>query len=98
MQDRGRSSSGGDMARLITAAEKILRARELIQKAHEYPVPLGAGKYDLSYMAQVKDLLRQAKNLVKFIPSQPSATLEMKAEVKKIFEEVEQAGREIFRG
>ena len=80
------------MARLITAAEKILRARELIQKARDYPVPPGAGKYDLSYMAQVKDLLRQAKDLVKFIPSQPSASPEMKTEVKKIFEEVEQAG------
>lgn len=36
---------------LITAAGKIQRARELIQKARDVPIPFGAGKYDLSYMA-----------------------------------------------
>lgn len=86
------------MSRLITAAERIKRARELIQEAREYPIPVRGGKYDLSYMAQVRGLLREAKDLIKFIPATPSATAEMKAEVKKIMEEVEQAGREIFRG
>ena len=86
------------MSRLITAAERIKRARELIQKAREYPVPARGGKYDLSYMAHVRGLLREAKDLIKFIPATPSATAEMKAEVKKIMEEAEQAGREIFKG
>jgi len=86
------------MARLITAAERIKRARALIQEAREYPVPLRGGKYDLSYMAQVRGLLRQAKDLVKFIPSTPSATPEMKEEVKQILAEVVKAGRDIFRG
>jgi hypothetical protein len=86
------------MSRLITAEERIKRARQLIQEAWEYPVPDRGGKYDLSYMANVKGLLRQAKDLIKFIPATPSATPEMKAEVKKITEEAEQAGREIFRG
>jgi len=85
------------MARLITSAERIVRARDLIQKARQHPVPPGAGKYDLSYIAHVKDLLRQAKDLIKFIPNTPSATPEIKAEVKKIFDEVEQAGHEIFK-
>ena len=86
------------MARLIPAAERIKRARELIQEAREYPVPSFGGKYDLSYMAHVRGLLREAKDLIKFIPATPSATPEMKAEVKTIMEEVEQAGHEIFRG
>jgi len=86
------------MARLITAAERIKRARALIQEAREYPVPLRGGKYDLSYMAQVRGLLRQAKDLVKFIPSTVSAAPEIKAEAKEILAEADQAGREIFRG
>jgi hypothetical protein len=86
------------MARLITAAERIVRARELIQEAREYPVPERGGKYDLSYMAHVKGLLREAKDLVKFISKTPSATTETKAEAMKIMEEAERAGREIFRG
>jgi hypothetical protein len=86
------------MARLITAAERIKRARQLIQEALEYPVPDRGGKYDLSYMARVKGLLREAKDLVKFIPKTPSATAEIKAEARRIMEEAEQAGHDIFRG
>ena len=86
------------MARLITAAERIERARALIQEAREYPVPVRGGKYDLSYMAQVRGLLRQAKDLVKFIPNTVSASTETKLEAKKIIAEAEEAGREIFRG
>lgn len=84
------------MSKLIPAAERILRARKLIQKAREVPVPAGLGKNDLSYIAQVKDLLRQARELVKLIPLSPSATTEMKEDVKRIFEEAEQANREIL--
>jgi hypothetical protein len=86
------------MARMIPAAERIKRARQLIGEAREYTVPERGGKYDLSYMAHVRGLLREAKDLIKFIPATPSATPEMKAEVKKIMEEVERAGHEIFRG
>ena len=86
------------MARLITAAERIKRARELIQEARDYPVPDRGGKYDLSYMAHVRGLLREAKDLIKFIPARPGATPEMKAEAKLIMEEAVQAGHEIFGG
>ncbi len=85
------------MSRLITAAERIKRARALIQEARDYPVPDRGGKYDLSYMAQVKGLLRQAKDLVKFIPSTVGAAPEVKAEAKKIMEEAETAGHDIFK-
>ena len=85
------------MAKLIPATERILRARKLIQQARELPVPQGGlGKSDFSYIANVKDLLRQAKDMVKFIPQTAGVSVEMKEEVKKVYEEVEQATREIL--
>ena len=84
------------MARLIPAAERILRARKLIQQARDLPVPPEGGRRDFSYIARVKDALRQARDLVKFIPLTPSATDEMKADVKHIYEEIDRANREIL--
>lgn len=85
------------MPKLIPTAERLIRARKLIQKARDYPVPTtGLGKSDFSYIANVKDLLRQAKDMIKFISMTPSASVETKAEVKKIFEEIEQADKEIL--
>ena len=84
------------MAKMIPAAERIIRARTLIQEAREFPVPAELGKNDLSYIAGVKDFLRQARDLVKFIPMTAGVSAEMKEEVKKIFEEAEQANREIL--
>ena len=85
------------MAKLIPAAERIIRARKLIQQARDLPVPTtGLGKSELSYIANVKDLLRQARDMVKFISMTPSATMEVKEEVKKIFAEIEQADKEIW--
>ena len=84
------------MAKLIPAQERINRARALIQQAHEYPVPEDGGRGDFSYIANIKDLMRQARDLVKFIPFSPSASREMKADVAAIFKETEQAEREIL--
>jgi hypothetical protein len=84
------------MAKLIPAAERVIRARTLIQKARDFPIPPELGKNDLSYIAGIKDLLRQARNLVKFIPMTAGVSAEMKEEVKKIFEEAERANREIL--
>lgn len=86
------------MARLIPAAERIRRARELIQQARDLPVPAEGGRGDFSYIANVKDLLRQARDLVKFIPKSPSATDEMKADVASIYEETEQAEQNLLHG
>jgi hypothetical protein len=83
------------MPKLIPAAERILRARALIQKAHEVPVPL-EGKYEFSYIAQVKDLLRQAREMVIFIPHSAGASAEVKAEAALIKLEADQADREIL--
>ena len=84
------------MSRLIPAAERIRRAHALIQQARDLPVPAEGGKYDLSYIAHVKDLLQQARDMVKFIPYTPTATDEMKSEVKQIFAEADQANKEIL--
>lgn len=84
------------MAKLIPAAERVVRARELIQQAREFPIPPELGKNDLSYLASIKDLLRQARDLVKFIPQTAGVSAEMKEDVKKIYEEIEQANRDIL--
>ncbi|MBI3168212.1 MAG: hypothetical protein HYZ22_07035 [Chloroflexi bacterium] len=85
------------MAKLIPAAERIIRARKLIQQARALPVPTeGLGKNDFSYIASVRDLLRQAKDMVKFIPQTAGVSLEMKEEVKRLYAEVEQAEKEIL--
>lgn len=85
------------MPKLIPAAERIVRARKLIQQARDLPVPqAGLGKSDFSYIAQVKDLLRQARDMVKFIPQTAGVSAEMKEEVKKIYAEIEQADQDIL--
>jgi hypothetical protein len=85
------------MAKLIPASERLIRAWKLIQQARDLPVPqTGLGKSDFSYIANVKDLLRQARDMVKFIPQTAGVSAEMKAEVKRVYEEAEQADREIL--
>ncbi len=84
------------MSRLIPSSERIIRARALIQQARDLPVPPVTGRFDFSYITQVKALLKQARDLVKFIPDTPSATIEIKNEVSKIFQEADQAYKEIF--
>ncbi len=86
------------MARLVPAAERIRRANDLIRQARELAVPAEGGRGDFSYIANVKDLLRQARDLVKFIPKSPSATEEMKADVRRIYEESERAEQELLHG
>jgi hypothetical protein len=84
------------MSRLIPAAERITRARAFIQQARDLPVPEEGGRYNFSYVAQVKDLLRQARDMIKFIPNTPSATPEIKEEVARIFKEADLANEEIL--
>jgi len=85
------------MPKLIPAAERITRARTLIQQARDLPVPAtGLGRSDFSYIANVRDLMRQAKDLVKFIPQTAGVSAEMKEEVKRVYEEIEQAVQEIL--
>jgi hypothetical protein len=84
------------MAKLIPAEERLKRARQLIQKARDLPVSEGLGKNDLSYIAGVKDLLRQARDMVKFIPMRAGVSDEMKAEAEKVLREADEADAEIL--
>jgi hypothetical protein len=82
------------MPKLIPAAERMVRARKLIQKARALEAPEADPSGYFSYVAQVKDLLQQARDLIKFISYTPSATTQMKAEVAEIFKEIEQVDKE----
>ena len=83
------------MAKLIPATERIVQARALIEKARGLPATSELGKNDLSYIAQVRDLLRQARDLVKFIPQTAGVSAEMKEEVKKVYDEIELVNRRV---
>ena len=80
----------------IPASERIIRARDLIQQARDLPVPAESGKHNFSYIAQVKALLQDARDMVKFIPYTPTATTEIKNEVNKIYQEADQANKELL--
>ncbi len=84
------------MPRLILAAERLILARALIQKARDYPLPAEGGKYDFSYIAQVKDLLRQAREMVRYLPQSAGASAEVKADALRIIREADQADQEIL--
>ncbi len=84
------------MARMIPAADRVKKARALIEKAHNLPAPENQTFPDLSYVAEVKDLMQQARDLVKFIPYTPSASEELKAEVAAIFKETEETEKELL--
>jgi hypothetical protein len=86
------------MAKMILAADRVKKARALIQKARDIPVPPETGRFDIYYMAEVKKYLREARDLIKFISYTPTASDEIKAEVKEIFEEADRADQELLRG
>ena len=86
------------MSRLILAADRIIKARALIQKARDLPIPPPSegGKINFSYIAQVKALLQDARDLVKYITKTPSATAEVKEQVSQILQEADRANQEIL--
>jgi hypothetical protein len=84
------------MARLIPAAERITRARKLIQEARDLPIPEDKGWSDFAYAAQVHDLMRQAREMIKFIAYTSGITAEVKEDSKLVFTEIEAAEKEIL--
>jgi hypothetical protein len=84
------------MSRFIPAVERVKRAHLLIQKARDLPAPAEGGKYNFSYIAQVKALLQDARDLIKYISKSPSATAELKEEVNQILQEADRANQEIL--
>ena len=84
------------MAKLIPTAERITRARELIKKARKLPVPPDPGWQDFSYVARVKDMMRQARDLLKFIPLTVGVDPEQKQEVQDLIKEIDMAEKEML--
>jgi len=84
------------MSRLITSAERITKARALIQKARELKRSEEGEWQDFSYTAQVKDLLRQARELLKFIAYTSGIPAETKAETKAVQAEIDQTEQELL--
>jgi len=76
------------MAQPMTPEKRVSKARELIKKAHEIPVPNSVGWEYFSYTAQVKDTLKQAFELVKLINHSPSTPDEVKADARAVIEEI----------
>ncbi len=84
------------MSRLIPAAERVVKARALIQKARDLEVPADTGRGDFSYVARVKDLLQQARDLIKFLSYNPGVSAEIKQEALDIFKEADEASKELL--
>ena len=84
------------MAKMIPTEERVARARKLIEKARTIPRPETRGWEDLAYAAEVKETLRQANDLVKFIPMTSGPTAEQKAEASIIMKDIVAAGKEIL--
>lgn len=84
------------MAKVIPIAERISKARALMQKARDLPQPSEHGWLDFSYTANIKDILRQARDLLKFIQFMPNASPETKLEVEQLMTEITAAEMEIL--
>ena len=84
------------MPKIITAHQRLEQAKELIQKARQLPTPPELGYRDLSFVAQVKNILRQARDLIKFIQYSPSLTPELKQETMNTLNEILKAEKEIL--
>lgn len=84
------------MSKVIPTAERIKKARALIEKARSLPQPIEHGWMDLSYTANVKDILRQARDLVKFAHFMPNVPPEVKQEVETLMAEITQAEKDIL--
>lgn len=84
------------MAKLIPTDERLRQARQLIEKARAIPRPETRGWDDLAYAADVKETLRQANDLVKFIPMTSGPTPDQKKEASQIMKEIVDAGKEIL--
>jgi ABC-type Na+ transport system ATPase subunit NatA len=84
------------MSRLIPSAERIVKARQLIEKARNLERSEEEGWQDFSYTAQVKDFLRQAREMIKFISYTSGISAEIKAEAKVVYTEIDQAEQELL--
>ena len=78
-------------------AKRFDRARAFIQKARELPAPPETGWSDFSYVAKVKDMMRQARDQVKLIQHSPSMTPKLKEELAQIYQEMKDTEKELLK-
>ena len=81
----------------MTPLERIEKAKACISAAREVQEPAAIGWDRLSYVAQVKDKLREAFELVKLIQFSPSASPEVKSAAKAVIVEAKAAEEEILK-
>ncbi len=84
------------MSKLITNEERLKKAADLIEQARQFPTGSNNTFLDLGYVAQVKDLLRQARDMVKFIPFSPSADTGTKQTAKQLITQLEETEKELL--
>ncbi len=84
------------MSRMITSEKRLLKAEALIQQAYDEPVPGDMGWANFSYIARVKDILRQAFEMIKFIPKMPGASEAQRAQAEEIMLKIKLAEAEIL--
>lgn len=84
------------MSKLITTAERIEKANSMMEEARSIPVPPSTGWQDFTYVAKVKDILRQAKDMIKLIPVTASATAEQKIIARDLLAKLPQLEKEIL--
>jgi hypothetical protein len=84
------------MSKVIPTPERIKKAQALIQKARDLPPPADLGWMDFTYAAEVKDILRQARDLLKFIQFMPNVAPEVKGQVENLMNEITTAEKEIL--
>ncbi len=76
------------MAKVLSTEERFSKARLLMKKAGEIPAPVEAGWESLNYAASVKDTLRQARDLLKFLPQTAGVTPQQKKEALDLMQEI----------
>jgi hypothetical protein len=81
---------------LVTTTERISHARELIKKARNISVPPDPGWQDFSYIAQVKDMMRQARDLLKFIPLTTKEDPKLKKDALDVIKDIDKAEKEML--
>lgn len=78
------------------AKERMALARRLIEQARSFSAPVEGALPDLAYVAGVKDLLRQARDQVKFIGYTAGASAETKQEAAEILAEADRVEKELL--
>jgi hypothetical protein len=84
------------MSKVIPTEERIEKAKKLIEKARGIEVPQDTGYMDFTYAANVKDFLRQANDLIKFIPMTSGPSAELKAEATQLMKDIKTAEKELL--